>query len=69
MPLPTATHTPTHTATPISGGETVIYLGDPIVAVGSGVLVDGSTATIIAAGTYRALGTLTNGWMSTQLGR
>ncbi len=44
-----------------TSSDTVITLGDPITVTGSGVAVSGSTATITAAGTYYATGTLSNG--------
>lgn len=61
---PTRTPTSTPTATGTQPGETVIYLGNPITVVGPGVTVSGSTATIIAGGTYRAVGTLTDGMLA-----
>jgi hypothetical protein len=60
-PPPTATPTPTPTITPTPTGETVIYLGNPIVVVGPGVVVDGNTATIIAGGTFRVVQSLADG--------
>lgn len=41
--------------------ETLITLGDPITVSGPGAVVSGSTVTIVAGGSFRATGTLTNG--------
>ncbi len=64
-PTPTETVTPTPsptvTPTPTPTLENVIYLGNPITVTGSGVVVTGTTATIVSGGSYRAVGTLTEG--------
>jgi len=56
---PTSTATPTVTATPYPG--VLITLGDPITVGGPGVVITDSTATILAGGVYRAVGTLADG--------
>lgn len=62
--LPGITAAPVLAAPPLPesvDAETAITLGDPIVVNGPGVVVTDTIATIIASGTYRAIGTLTDG--------
>ncbi|MBN1139343.1 MAG: carbohydrate-binding domain-containing protein [Anaerolineae bacterium] len=47
-----------------AAAETVIYLGDPIVVDGPGVVISGTTATIVAGGTFSATGTLADGMIN-----
>lgn len=65
--LAVATHgAPAATATSLiaPSDEVVITLGDPITANGPGVTISGSTATIVAGGTYRVTGTLADGMLA-----